>query len=377
MKLRRIWAVAKKEFLHVLRDARSLAMAFGIPVLQLVLFGYALTLDVNDVPIVVIDRSGTVLSRDFVSRFAGSPYFKLRGSVRNYKELEHEIDAGRALAGLVIPSDFARDIEAGRGAEAQIIFDGGDSNTATIAMGYADSIAGAYSQEITIRAMRLAGGAALKPPLDVRPRVWYNTDMQSKNFIIPGLIAVIMMTIAALLTSLTVAKEWESGTMEQLISTPVRGPELVIGKLIPYFTIGMADMLIVVLVAQYHFGVRIQGNAALLFLTAAVFLVGALSLGILVSITAKKQMLASQLAMVLTFVPSLLLSGFVFAIANMPKVLQLISYAVPARYFIALIRGIYLKGVGIDVLKAEAATLAVFSAIMLAAAVGKFRKKLV
>ena len=161
MKLRRIWAVARKEFLHVFRDSRSLAMAFGIPVLQLILFGYALTLDVNDVPIVVIDRSNTVVSRDFISRFAGSPYFKLKGTVKNYAGLEREIDASRALAGLVIPSDFARNIEAGRGATAQMIFDGSDSNTATIAMGYADSITLGYSQEILIRAMRLSGGGSL------------------------------------------------------------------------------------------------------------------------------------------------------------------------------------------------------------------------
>jgi ABC-2 type transport system permease protein len=377
MKLSRIRAIARKEFLHVARDSRSLALAFGIPVLQLILFGYALTLDVNNVPIVVIDRSGTVISRDFVSRFTGSPYFKLKGSVNDYAALEREIDAGRAMAGLVIPSDFGRKVAAGREAEAQMIFDGSDSNTATIAMNYADSIVLGYSQEITVRAMRLAGGSAMQAPLDIRPRVWYNTDMQSKNFIIPGLIAVIMMTIAALLTSLTVAREWECGTMEQLISTPVRGAELVLGKLIPYFIIGMTDMLIVVLMAEFHFGVHLKGSVGLMFGMAAVFLVGTLSLGILISIVAKNQLLASQMAMVMTYVPSMLMSGFVFAIANMPKTLQMISYLVPARYFVALLRGIYLKGVGLDVLKGEAAMLVAFSVLMLSLAIIKFKKKLV
>jgi ABC-2 type transport system permease protein len=255
--------------------------------------------------------------------------------------------------------------------------DGSDSNTATIAMNYADSITLGYSQEILIRAMRLSGGGAVHAPLDVRPRVWYNIDMQSKNFIIPGLIAVIMMAIAALLTSLTVAREWETGTMEQLISTPVRGPELILGKLLPYFAIGMTDMLIVVLMAEFHFGVHLKGNVALLFCMAALFLVGALSLGMLVSITTKNQLLASQTAMAATFVPSMMLSGFVFAIANMPKVLQLVSYLIPARYFVALLRGIYLKGVGLDVLRNEAAMLAVFSAVMLSLSIIKFKKKMV
>ncbi len=377
MKPGRILAVARKEFLHIARDVRSLAMAFGIPVLLLVLFGYALTLDVNDVPIVVMDRSGTAASRDFISRFAGSPYFDVKGSVDNYAQMEREVDFGRALGGLVIPSDFGERVATGRGASVQMIFDGSDSNTATIAMGYADSIALGYSQEIIVKAMRLKGAAVSTSPLDVRPRVWFNTDMQSKNFIIPGLIAVIMMTISALLTSLTVAKEWETGTMEQLISTPVRGPELVLGKLIPYFVIGMLDMLIAVLMAEFYFAVHVQGSVLLLFGMAAVFLTGAMSLGILISINAKSQILASQMAMVMTFVPSLLMSGFVFAIANMPKALQMISYVVPARYFVALLRGIYLKGVGLEVLKGEAAMLAAFSAIVLAAAIKKFKKKLV
>ncbi len=260
----RLRAVARKEFLHILRDPRSLGMAVAIPMLLLVLFGYALTLDVDDVPTVVWDQSESQTSREFLSRFAGSPYFSIRGHIRNYRELERAIDTGDALVALVIPRDFAQRLGSGRPAGVQMIVDGSDSNTATIAMGYAEAIAQSYSQDVAVREVRRVGGPALWPPLDVRPRVWFNPDMESRNYIIPGLIAVIMMVIAALLTSLTVAREWERGSMEQLISTPVRGPELVLGKLLPYFAIGMLDVLLAVLMGRFVFAVPLRGSVILI-----------------------------------------------------------------------------------------------------------------
>jgi ABC-2 type transport system permease protein len=377
MKPSRLWAVARKEFLHIRRDPRSLGMAIAIPMLLLVLFGYALTLDVDDVPTVVWDQSESQTSREFLSRFSGSPYFSIRGHVRSYQQVEHAIDSGRALVALVIPRDFAQHIESGRTAEVQMIVDGSDSNTATIAMGYADTIAQGYSQDVAIRDIQRVGGQELRLPLDVRPRVWFNADMESKNYIIPGLIAVIMMVIAALLTSLTVAREWERGTMEQLISTPVKGPELILGKLLPYFAIGMFDVLLAVLMGESLFDVPLRGSVTLLFVMAAVFLAGALSLGIVISILTKSQLLASQLAMVLTFLPSFLLSDFMYAISNMPRPIQLITYLVPARYFVVLLKGIYLKGVGLEVLAAHAGLLTVFAAAMVLLANVKFKKKLV
>jgi len=207
--------------------------------------------------------------------------------------------------------------------------------------------------------------------------VWFNADLESRNFIIPGLIAVIMMVIAAMLTSLTVAREWERGTMEQLISTPVTGRELILGKLLPYFSIGGVDVLLAVLMGEFLFRVPLRGSVVLLFACAVLFLAGAMSLGLLISIVTKSQLLANQLAMVTTFVPSLLLSGFVFAISNMPRPLQWITYVVPARYFVALLKGIYLKGVGLEILAGEAALLAVFGAGMVSLATLKFQKKLV
>ncbi len=375
MKPFRVWAIARKEFIHIARDPRSLGMAIAIPMLLLILFGFALTLDVDNVPLVVLDQSGTPNSRAFVSQFAGSRYFSIHAYAHNYREVERAIDSREALAALILPADFADQIEVGRNVSVQMIVDGSDANTATIAMGYARVVAFTYSQQIAIHEVQRAGGAALTVPIEVRPRVWFNSDMESKNYIIPGLIAVIMMVIAALLTSLTVAREWERGTMEQLISTPVRGSELILGKLLPYFAIGMLDVLLAVLMGEFLFHVPLRGNVALLFGMAAIFLAGALTLGMLISIVTKSQLLASQLAMVLTFLPAFLLSGFMYDIGNMPKAIQVITYLIPARYFVALLKGIYLKGIGLEILWLEAGLLAVFGAVVMVVANVKFRKK--
>lgn len=376
MNARRTWAVARKEGIHIIRDWRSLVMGIAIPILLLNLFGYALTLDVDEVPLVVWDQSGTQASRDFISRFEGSPYFSLRPVVQTYAEIEWAIDAGNALVALVIPVDFARDVESGRVARAQAIVDGSDSNTATIVLGYLETVARTYNQDLAIEQAARTSGWTVTVPLDLRPRVWFNADMESKNYIIPGLIAVIMMVIAAMLTSLTVAREWETGTMEQVISTPLTGPELILGKLLPYFGIGMLDVLVAVLMGEFLFEVPLRGNVALLFGMAAVFLAGALSLGMLISIVTKAQLLASQLAMVVTFLPAFLLSGFMYDISNMPKVIQAITHVVPARYFVSLLKGIYLKGIGLELLLMEAALLAAFGLIVLLAANLVFKKKM-
>jgi len=351
-------------------------MAVVIPMMLLVLFGYALKLDVEDVPMTVWDQSESQISREFITRFEGSRYFSLHGYVRNYREIERAIDSGDAFVALIIPTDFAGLIESGRSAPVQLIVDGSDSNTATIAIGYVDVVAQTYSRDIAVRDIQRIGGRTLHPPVDMQTRVWFNADMESKNYIIPGLIAVIMMVIASLLTSLTVAREWEQGTMEQLISTPVKPRELILGKLLPYFAIGMFDVFLAVLMGEYLFHVPLRGNVALLFGMAAIFLAGALSLGMVISILTKSQLLASQLAMVLTFLPSFLLSDFMYAISNMPKAIQLITYVIPARYFVIMLKGIYLKGVGLEILAVEAGLLTIFAAAMVVLANIKFKKKL-
>ncbi len=376
MNLRRLRAVAWKETLHVVRDARALGISIALPVLLLLLFGYALTLDVDRVPLVVWDRSGTPKSRELVSLFTGSRYFDLENRVADYGALEREILEGRALLGLVIPEDYARRLGSGRTARVQLVADGSDANTAAIAMGYADAVVQGYSQKLRVSLVRKETGRVAAAPLDLRPRVWFNTDMESRNFIVPGLIAVILMLIAALLTSLTVSREWETGTMEQLLSTPLKGPELVLGKLAPYFAVGMLDMLLSVLAGRHLFGVPIRGSVLLVFAMASVYLLGSLSLGMLISIVAKNQLLANQMAFVATFLPAFLLSGFMFDIGNMPKILQAVTLAVPARYCVYLLRSLYLKGVGPSVLWGEGVFLLLFAAAMLALSLAKFKKKL-
>jgi ABC-2 type transport system permease protein len=375
---RRVRAVARKEFLHIIRDPRSLGMGIAIPMLLLILFGYALSLDVDRVPLLLWDQSRTPASREFISRFEGSRYFEIREFVDGYTQIDSAINmaGGRTLMAVVIPVDFAARLGSERPPAVQVLVDGSDANTAEIAMGYVQALTDRHRQEIILEKIRRLGGQPVRAPVEQRPRVWYNQDLESRNYIIPGLIAVIMMVIAALLTSLTIAREWESGTMEQVLSTPLRSSELIAGKLIPYFVIGMFDVLLSVLMGEFLFAVPLRGSITLLFGMAAVFLAGSLALGMLISIITRSQLLASQLAMVLTFLPAFLLSGFMYDIANMPRAVQVITYLVPARYFVSLLKGIYLKGVGLETMAFEAALLTVFAMAMIAIALLKLNKKL-
>ena len=376
MNLRRLWAIARKEALHIRRDPRSLGLAVGVPLLMLLAFGYALTLDVDRVPFVVWDQSGTAQSREFVARFTGTPYFAFQGSVDAYPQLEHAIDSRAAMLALVIPSGFGRDLDAGRTAPVQAIVDGSDSNTAGIVLGYTQAIALAFNQQLTLDQVRRRTGLAPGTGLDLRTRVWFNPDLASRNFIVPGILAVIMGLISALLTSLTIAREWETGTMEQLISTPVRSAELILGKLVPYLVIGLVDLVVAVSMAVFLFAVPLRGSVPLLFGVGTVFIVATLAHGILISTITRQQLLASQVAMIATFLPAFLLSGFAFAIANMPVVVRGITYIVPARYFVALVKGIFLRGTGVTVLWGDALCLLGFAALMLVVAIARTRKRL-
>jgi ABC-2 type transport system permease protein len=376
MNLRRLKAVAKKEFLHVLRDPRSLMMGIGMPMLLLFLFGYALTMDVDRVPLVVWDQAETAQSRDFISRFSGSRYFDLRQHTSSYRAIEEAIDRRAALIALVIPPDFDRFLSRGERAPVQTILDGSDPTTATIALGYAEATAAQFSRDVALKQLRRAGIQPRVSSLELKPRVWFNTDMVSRNFIFPGLIAVVMMIMAAILTSLCIAREWETGTMEQLIATPVSGLELIFGKLIPYFCIGVLDLILCVCVGEFIFQVPLRGSLWLLGGMALLFLFGALSFGIMLSIITKSQLLASQLAIVTTVLPAFLLSGFIFPIENMPLPIQAVTTRlISARYFVFILRGIYLKDVGLTVLWPEVLFLFLFGTIVLVAAVQKFHKK--
>ncbi len=376
MKFRRLAAVARKETLHLLRDWRSLTLALAIPLLLILLYGYALTLDLRNVPAVVWDQSRSPESRELLGLFHSSPYFTVVAYRDNYPELQKDLDRGRAMAALIIPGDFAAKVQAAKPVKIQIIGDGSDANTSRLAMNYAANIGAIYARSVGSEQMQRQGRGELKQPVELSQRAWYNPGLRSQNVLIPGIIALVMIVVAALLTSTTIAREWETGTMEQLISTPLRGPELIFGKVVPYFCIGMIDVAMAVLMGHFIFDVRIVGNTALLFGMSSLFLTGALFFGLTLSIRLKSQVLANQLAIIAGFLPTLLLSGFVFAIENMPLPLQFLTYIVPARYFIAILRGIYLKGIGLEILWLNALFLTLYALIMIVMANRKFSFKL-
>ncbi len=377
MNLKRILAIANKEFIQIRRDPRSLGLALVIPVFLLIIFGYGLSLDIDRVPTVIWNQDTTSqLTRNFLLNFKYSKYFKIIRYTDNYRDIERLIDNGTAMMALVIPKDFSHYIKAGKTAPLQLLVDGSDSNTATIAMGYVNSVVGKYNVNLLTYTLAQYG---LKPSrtVEMRSRVWFNMGLNSRWFIVPGVIAMIIMIIAALLTSICIAREWERGTMEQLISTPVKPPELIIGKLIPYFTIGLFDLTVGVIMARFVFGVPFMGSYVLLFFLSALFLIGALSQGIFISAVARTQLLASQLATLTTFIPTMLLSGFIYPIFNMPPAVQAVTYFVPARYYIVIVRGLFLKGNGIDVMWDEALFLLLFAIMMFGLALKKFKKRVV
>ena len=365
MNLRRTRAIARKEFVHILRDRRSLSMALALPLVMLLLFGYALSLDVDQIPAIVLDLDGSPDSRDLIARFEGSRYFRVVERGSRSSDIDAAIDRGKALLAVVVPPDFSRDLASGRTAEVQLLLDGSDSNTAAIARGYAEAVVNLYGAD------RLSG----RPPIEPRLRVWYNSEMRSRNFIVPGLISMILVVIAALLTSLTIAREWENGTMEQLLSTPVRPAELVLGKLSAYFIVGLVDAAVAILVGVLIFGVPIRGSPLLVLGTTCIFLFGALCWGILVSAVARSQLLAFQLGLLTSFLPGLLLSGFIFSIGNMPLVIQAVTYIFPARYFVAFLKSAFLKGLGLEILWTEILFLAVYAALVFLAARRKLRQR--
>jgi len=314
------------------------------------------------------------LTRDFMLNFKNSRYFKIVGYTDNYRDIERKINNGEILLALVIPKDFSHYIESGKAAPLQLIVDGSDANTATIAMNYVRSVVASYNVNLLTSTLA-AGGFKPAKPLEARSRIWFNMGLVSTWFIVPGVIAMIIMIIAALLTSICIAREWERGTMEQLISTPVKVPELILGKLIPYFSIGFFDLAVGVLMARILFSVPFRGSYLILVILSALFLIGALSQGILISVVARTQLMASQLASLSTLLPTMLLSGFIYPIFNMPKFIQVFTYLVPARYYIVVLRESFLKGGNMSTLWDETVFLILFAAIMLGLAIRKFKKK--
>ncbi len=376
MNLSRTWAIAKKEFFHIYRDPRSLALVILMPALLMLLFGYAVTLDVKNISMAVLDRDRSQESLIFIQRFSASPYFRLRFSVRNEKEMRRLIDVGEVKMGLVIPWDFSKTIKAEELVPIQVLIDGSDANTANLILSYAQAITRQYTQDKTVLKVSRMGIENLNFPIEARPRVWFNEDLESKNYFVPGLIAVIMSIIGVLLTGQVIVREWEKGTMELLISTPVRKGELIIGKLFPYFFLGLLDLLLAVLMGKWVFEVPLRGSIFLLFALSCIYIFVALALGLIISTVARTQLLANQMAMIAGFLPTFLLSGFTFSIANMPTWLQVITYGIAPRYYVAILKDIFLKGVDFSFLWRETLVLIAMAAAGLWVASRTFKKEL-
>jgi ABC-2 type transport system permease protein len=376
MSFTRFLAVAKKEMVQVLRDSRSLIIVLIMPVILVLLFGYGVNLDLKHLPIYVYDRDGSQQSQDLLKRFQASDYFEIVRVVNSYRDLTRAIDDGHAKMGIVIPWDFSQRLRDGRPAQVQALVDGTDDNTANVMIGYAQAVVQGYSSDIQVDWLRSRGQIVQPAPVNVETRTWYNEDLESSAFIVPGVLALVMSVIGAFLTSLTIAREWERGTMEQLISTPVTPLEIMFGKLVPYFAVGMFDVVICALIALYWFHVPFRGSFTTLLASSAMFMIVVLSMGFFISVIAKNQLAASQLALLTTFLPAFLLSGFLYEIQQMPVVLQWITGALPARYYVSVLKKIFLKGSPTTLLYADLVPLAIFTFVLALLATHSFQKRL-
>ncbi len=367
----RLLAVSRKEVIQLRRDRRSLVLAFVLPVLLVVIFAYGISWDVDEIRTVVVDQDGSARSRALVEAFHASGHFLIE-EASTAAEVDGPIDRGQVQLGIIIPPDFARNLGGGVPASVQAIVDGSDANTATIVLGYTRAVVQAHNQRLLSER-----GYTVTPAVQVESRVWYNEELVSRNMIVPGLVAVIMMIIAAMLTSLTIAREWERGTMEQLASTPVHRVEVVLGKLLPYLVVGLIDVVVASALGVALFGVPLRGNFLLLMVTSTFFLIGALGLGMFISAITRSQLLAAQVAMIVTFLPAFLLSGFMYSIEVMPRGLQAVTLLIPARHFVGVTRGIFLKGVGAGVLYPPALLMVAFAVLGLFLSIRVFRKEIV
>lgn len=350
MRIRTIQAIARKEFYHLLRDFRSLYLAFAIPLFLILLFGYALSMDVDNIDTVVMDHDRTELSRDFITRLTASPYFRVTAYLDDEKEVTRAIDHGWARMAVVIPPQWTEQIKADRDAPLQLLFDGSDPNFAGISVGYVTRFVEEYNSRLLLDFLNRKGMETIDPPIRGEIRVWFNEDLESKKFVVPGIIAIIIMIAGAMLTSLVIAREYENGTMETILSVPIGAAEFLLGKAVPYFLIGLTDVLIAVLMGQVLFGIVMKASFWLLVFASCIYLGVAINLGLFISIVTKSQLVANQAAVLITYLPSVLLSDFVFPIVNMPTILQVITYIIPARYFIDILNGLYLRDLGLDIL---------------------------
>ncbi|MFA6169319.1 MAG: ABC transporter permease [Candidatus Margulisiibacteriota bacterium] len=375
--IKRLLPIMKKEFRHLIRDPRSLAITFFMPVVLLFLYSYAVSFDVKNIPTAVFDQDRTPVSRDFIARFANSGYFNIEEYLTSAGQFGDRLDRGQTKVIINIPPRFGAKVQAGEKAELQVLVDGADPTWASSAIGYVNGIALEYSQGLIAPILIKRGiRGRLAQPIELVSRIWYNETLRSLNFYLPGLICIILMQMAAILTSLTIVSEKEQGTLEGLVVSPVRKNELMLGKVIPYVVIAFFDIMMITALGVFWFKVPLKGDFFLLIVSSFIFLVGAMAIGVMVSTIAKTSQEAMQVATFATMLPSLLLSGFIFPIENMPWLLQGISYLIPARYYLRILRDLFLKGVGISSFWPDLLGLAVLSFVFMFISVRLFKKRI-
>jgi ABC-2 type transport system permease protein len=370
--------VIRKELLQLRQDRKMIPMLLGAPIIQLLAFGFAANLDVNRVSLLVIDSDHTRASRELVDRFASSGYFQTAGAAQNPAEADHWLISGRAQVALVIGQGYGEALAAGRSGEVQVLADGSEANSAVVGLGYASAIIAQKSSELVrARVMELAAGAALSAgQIDLLPRIWYNPDLRSRWFYVPAILAMVLMMTTMILPSMAVVREKEIGTLEQIIVTPIRSWQLIVGKLLPFALVGLLDLGLVVLVAVTLFGVPLRGSFLLLVLLSSLFILTTLGLGLLVSTLVRNQQQAMMASIYLLMVPMIYLSGLMFPIENMPRWIQYGTYGIPLRYYNIIIRGIFLRGAGMSVLWPEAVVLTLYGIGIVSLASLRFRKRL-
>jgi ABC-2 type transport system permease protein len=376
MKLHRLKAIAWKEMLQIIRDVRSIGIVVAMPIIMMLVFGYGVNVDLKHMPVYCFDREGSRASQDFLKRFQGSEYFKVIKAVDNYPAIIQALEKGQCRLAIVVPHDFSHKLNEGGTVSIQALIDAADSNTANLAIAYTQAVVETYSQQVQLDWAMRHGQNWMQAPLSVDVRTWFNENLESAADIVPGVIVIVMAVIGTFLTALTIAREWERGTMEQLISTPVTALELMLGKLAPYFAVGMFDTFLCTVFGILWFGVPFRGSWTIFFASSALFLVVVLSLGYFISVVAKSQLAASQVSLLITFLPAFLLSGFLFPLDQLPIVVQWIAYVVPARYYMSVIRNVFLKGSAITILRNDFIALAFLSCLLVLAATRIFKKKL-
>jgi len=376
--MRRLIALIQKEIIQVLRDPVSLMIMFVLPGFMLVLFGVAISLDVNHIKLAVWDLDRTPGSREFLRRLTESDYFDVVAYVETDREMDRLVDAGHASVALKIAPDFDRNLKATQPSPVRIIVDGSDNNSASITISYINLIVQQYSIERLLDAFNRRGirTEVVGLPIELEPRIWYNPELVSENFFVPGLIAMVMMVTTTVLTAMSIVREKERRTIEMLMVSPISRVELVLGKIFPYFVIANVNMFVLVALARVLFGVPFRGSTLLLFVLSALFLLTALGFGVFISTLASSQQVAWTLCLLTTVLPSFLLSGFIFPIEGMPWGIRLFTYLVPVRYFMVIVRGIIMKGVGVQSLTSQIIGLAIFAVVIVAVSSRRVARRL-